>query len=125
MITTKTLSTDKIIGADFNDANILRGKRRCEAVDDYRKSSLRKDALFGGFADEERAQIDDGPGSDNEEETPHSATRNKQKKKQELSLPRSLKFKFNKALLIELSPLVMSLDLSLFYEECRQENADC
>ena len=53
MITTKTLSTDKIIGADFNDANILRGKRRCEAVDDYRNSSLRKDALFGGFADEE------------------------------------------------------------------------
>jgi len=96
MITTKTLSTDKRIGADFNEANILRGKRRCKVVDDYRKSSLkRKDALLGGFADEERAQIDDGPGSDNEEGTPHSATRNKQKKKQELSLLRSLKFKSN------------------------------
>ena len=53
-MTTKTLSTDKIIGADFNEANNLRGKRCYEAVDNYRKSSFkRKDALFGGFADEE------------------------------------------------------------------------
>ena len=43
------------IGADFNEANIIHGKRKRKAVD-YRKLN---DALFGDLTEYERAQIDD------------------------------------------------------------------
>jgi hypothetical protein len=46
---------DVVLGADFNEANILPGKRRRQMVD-YRKLN---DALFGELSEKERAQIDD------------------------------------------------------------------
>ena len=47
--------SEEILGADFNEANILPGKRRRQAVD-YRKLN---DALFGELSEKERDQIDD------------------------------------------------------------------
>jgi hypothetical protein len=50
-----TRSEEVVLGADFNEANILPGKRQRKAVD-YRKLN---DALFGELSEKEKAQIDD------------------------------------------------------------------